>query len=257
MLKIGIIGLGWVGEPLAKHLAERGHEVFGTVTASEKAQNLQQQGIHAEALRLPEDIGHLDKINCKSWTHLVLTIPPTKWNGQGPAIHQALIERIAPTCRIIFLSSTGVYEDVPGEIDESATIRPDAPLAQMELFLADRLPDRLIILRFAGLVGPDRNPGKFLAGKTNVPNPNHPVNMIHQNDCVALLVAMIENHEVSAGIFHAAHPAHPSRQTYFTKKALEIGLPAPEFGPPSPVGGKIIVTQKIEKTYGFRCSTEI
>src|SRR5690606_20752950 len=46
-MRISIVGLGWLGEPLAKYLLLRGYEVQGSTTTSEKANLLKEKGITA------------------------------------------------------------------------------------------------------------------------------------------------------------------------------------------------------------------
>ena len=46
-MKIGIIGLGWLGEPLGEFLLEKGFDLLGTTTSIEKAKLLNEKGINA------------------------------------------------------------------------------------------------------------------------------------------------------------------------------------------------------------------
>lgn len=257
MNKIGIIGLGWLGEPLAIELKSIGYETFGTVTSPEKKNRIQELGIHVENIQFPDEVEKLSLLSVSTWSHLIFTIPPTKWNNQGEKIHSEIIQHISPNCLVIFISSTGIYTNQNGNIDENASIQEDHPLAKMEQFLQNQLTDRLTILRFAGLVGPNRNPGKFLAGKSNVPNGNHCVNMIHLKDCISLLTKMIENPNSITGIFHAAHDYHPTRKDYFTQKAIEQNLIPPSFLDDNSLSGKIICTDKIKQTFNFQFLTDI
>jgi NAD dependent epimerase/dehydratase family enzyme len=84
------------------------------------------------------------------------------------------------------------------------------------------------VVRFGGLIGEDRHPVKFLSGRKNVEQPDSPVNLIHQNDCIGILLTLIEK-EIYGEVFNAVAPSHPTRKTYYTKMALSFGLPLPEF----------------------------
>jgi hypothetical protein len=44
------------------------------------------------------------------------------------------------------------------------------------------------VLRFGGLIGEDRNPFKFIAGRENMDNPDAPINLIHQADCIGIIL---------------------------------------------------------------------
>lgn len=55
-MKIGIIGLGTMGKPMAQHILEAGHHLFIYARHPEKAQNLRDKG--AQILASPADLGH-------------------------------------------------------------------------------------------------------------------------------------------------------------------------------------------------------
>ena len=46
MASILVLGAGWVGAPLADHLARHGHSVVATKTSSQGVEELKQQQIH-------------------------------------------------------------------------------------------------------------------------------------------------------------------------------------------------------------------
>ena len=74
------------------------------------------------------------------------------------------------------------------------------------------------ILRFSGLVGPGRHPGRFFAGKKNIPNGKAPVNLIHLQDCIDLTLLILRK-EAFGYTFNAAAPHHPQRQEFYTTAA--------------------------------------
>lgn len=47
VMKVSIVGLGWLGEPLAAHLLRRGLKVKGSTTTPEKIGKLSEKGIMA------------------------------------------------------------------------------------------------------------------------------------------------------------------------------------------------------------------
>jgi len=84
------------------------------------------------------------------------------------------------------------------------------------------------ILRFGGLVGPGRHPGRFFAGKTDIANGQAPVNLIHLQDCIAITLAIIQQNAFGY-TFNACSPHHPTRQEFYNNAASHMGLPAPQF----------------------------
>jgi hypothetical protein len=53
-------------------------------------------------------------------------------------------------------------------------------------------------------------------------------------------------------IFNAVAPFHPTREEYYTQKAIELGLILPRFNKQKPSVGKVISSEKLIKTLGYR-----
>jgi hypothetical protein len=98
-----------------------------------------------------------------------------------------------------------------------------------------------------------------LAGRKNIENPNAPINLIHQDDCIGIIEKIIEKSLRQAQTdkldwnetFNAVTPFHPSRKDYYTQKALELNLNLPEFNPENDTFGKTILSEKIETVLGY------
>ncbi len=134
--------------------------------------------------------------------------------------------------KIIYISSTGVYGDYNRMVDELDDPLPDNEKGRI-LFEAEQLFARsnhfkTTMLRFAGLIGPGRDPGRFFAGKINIPNGQAPVNLIHLNDCVGITLEIITK-EYFGYLFNACMPNHPDKATFYTSASVRSGLPAPVF----------------------------
>ena len=75
--KIGIIGCGWLGLPLAKTYIEDGFTVKGTTTSEQKISALKKEGIEAFKINLAEDgihgniLSFLNEVNT-----LIINVPP-------------------------------------------------------------------------------------------------------------------------------------------------------------------------------------
>ena len=101
----------------------------------------------------------------------------------------------------------------------------------------------MTILRFSGLFGYDRVPGRFFANKTNVPNGKAPINMIHQDDCIGLINAIIEK-DIWGEIINGCSDEHPLREVFYVLAAKKIGLTPPEFKASEAVSFKKISNTK-------------
>lgn len=260
MTQISILGCGWLGLPLAKALLENSFAVKGSTTSQEKLSVLENSGIQPFLIALSEDktIGNLSSF-LENSKILIIDIPP-KLRGSEKENFVSKIKKVisfienSTVENVIFISSTSVYGQENLIITEETELNPDTEsgkqLVQAEQILLNNSNFKTTILRFGGLIGEDRHPIKFLAGKTNLENPNAPINLIHQDDCIGIILEILrqahnDNLEWNE-TFNAVAPFHPSRQEYYTQKALEFNLALPEFNLESPTFGKIISSNKVE-----------
>ncbi len=129
--------------------------------------------------------------------------------------------------KIIFISSTSIYNGMIGEVSETDDILlKESTVAQKEFTLKNTSINS-IILRLSGLVGPNRNPARFLAGKKNVANPNNKINLVHQTDVIRFIEQCIQQDVV--GVYNVCSSEHPTREEFYTKVCLSQSLEAPLF----------------------------
>jgi len=91
------------------------------------------------------------------------------------------------------------------------------------------------VIRLAGLVGPERHPGKFLLpkkGRANktLSNATAPVNLIHQQDAVGLIECLLLA-KSPQGVFNGVSDTHVNKQHYYQAAAKALSLQAPIFLP--------------------------
>jgi nucleoside-diphosphate-sugar epimerase len=262
MSQISILGCGWLGLPLAKTLLENDFSVKGSTTSNDKLSMLKNSGIQPYLISVTEDeiVGNLTDF-LENSKILIIDVPP-KLRGSEKENFVSKIRNLIPFIEkssvenVIFISSTSVYGDTSTtlSVTEETKTYPDTESGK-QLVLSEELlqsnPNfKTTILRFGGLIGEDRHPIKFLAGKTNLENPNAPINLIHQDDCIGIILEILrqahnDNLERNE-TFNAVAPFHPSRQEYYTQKALEFNLALPEFNLESPTFGKTISSDKVE-----------
>lgn len=255
MKQISILGCGWLGFPLAKSLLDKGFSVNGSTTSESKLSLLENSGISAFQITINENeiVGNIE-VFLETSEILIIDIPP-KLRGNSTENFVAKIKTILPYIeqstieKVIFISSTSVYEDNNSEVNENTKPQPETEsgkqLLESEQLLVSNTYFQTTIVRFGGLIGEDRNPVKMLSGKQNIQNPEAPINLIHQNDCIGIIQKIIETESYNE-IFNAVMPFHPTRKEYYTKKALAMNLPLPEFDYSKPSIGKKILSNKIE-----------
>lgn len=260
MTTVSIIGLGWIGEPLGIHLQEKGLQVLGSSTSAEKLEKLSKKGLKAIRFSLnphPEGIGFNALFQSEI---LVVNIPPRTRSGNG-TFHLEQIKYLRSLLahsnvqKVVFVSSTGIYPDLTS--DEKYT--EDFPFTLENtgndtIFRAEQLMAKersfdLTIVRFGGLMGGDRIPGKYFSGKENVAGHTR-VNFIHQNDAIGILTWIIEK-GLWNETFNGVAPIHPLRREIYEKNAKELGIAPPASYQNEPEGNdRLIDSRKILKT-GF------
>ena len=259
---ISIIGCGWLGLPLAEDLINTGHLVKGSTTSSDKIERLKTAGILPFLISISEDgiTGPIEDCLKKSEI-LIINIPPGLRKN-----HEAdFIKKMNLLCRhiensdikkVLYISSTSVYEeddDIPIITEKSAPNGQSYSAKQLigaEQVFKTNSNFKTTLLRFGGLIGGDRNPAKYLSGQTQVKDPDGPVNLIHQKDCIAIIKSILKNEHWNTD-FNAAAPQHPTRKTYYTALCDMQNLPLPQFDHTTKSKGKIISSNKVERILNY------
>ena len=259
MKSVAIVGLGWLGLPLAQHLKKLGWRVKGSKQFLADAQRLHRLGIEAYPFSFSEKISSLPD-NIQSLFDvdaLIITLPPSRFSSQQYCEHLAFLANQAKkqgVQHLIFTSSTSVFPDISGQFDESSQpsaeteigktlIKAEQCLFQSEISHCD-------ILRLAGLIGKQRHPVKFLAGKRNLKQGNSPVNLVHLEDCIQAISALLMNPN-RLRTYHLCAPVHPTRAEYYTKAAACYDLFTPQFECSDSDPKRIIMADKICRDLGF------
>lgn len=235
IVKVSILGCGWFGLALAKQLVATGYWVNGSTTTPEKLQSLSKAKINPFLVNFMAESIQADEVFFETDV-LFICIPP-KRNSNELKNYPEKIKKIlnaskGKTSKVILISSTSVYSDENKTVNETTQTSPDTDSGKVvllaEQILKEYYPNDFTVIRFAGLIGPDRNPGRFFAGKKNVPNGLAPVNLIHQKDAVGIAEAILSK-EAFGRIYNACSPEHPTRKGFYTNAARESDLELPDF----------------------------
>lgn len=278
MKKISILGCGWLGLPLAKSLLKNGFLVKGSTTSTEKIAMLEAAGIEPFLLEVSETeiIGDITSF-LENSEILIIDIPP-KLRGNSAENFVAKIQNLIPFIanssveKVIFISSTSVYADAIStalNVTELTKPQPETEsgkqLLEAEQLLQNNKNFQTTVVRFGGLIGGDRHPIKFLAGRKNIENPEAPINLIHQTDCIGIIETIIKkglqqaqsDKELKTETFNAVAPFHPTRKDYYTQKAIVLNLALPEFEQSKPSVGKIISSEKVESVLEYKFKNKL
>ncbi|WP_395341471.1 NAD-dependent epimerase/dehydratase family protein [Ningiella sp. W23] len=263
--KVSIIGLGWLGLPLAEHYLLSGYRVLGTTRSRDKCATLQKRGL--EAYQFDIYNAHLKQQLPRSFfeqSTLVINIAI----GRRDIDAEQYIKRITNLIdlafernaeQLIFVSTTSVFSQTshiyPIQLDEDSPTDPASNSgkahASIERYLLHRYADKSAILRLAGLIGPSsaggasfRHPIYVLSQREQINGGNEAVNLVHQADALSFIKAII-NQQATGRVFHACATEHPSRIDCYTHAADVLKLPRPKFTDKSgTLCGKVIDGQK-------------
>ena len=260
MQQISILGCGWLGLPLAQHLIEKEYTIKGSTTSPNRIGELESKEIEAFIIELsPDEISGDYEAFLQNSKTLIIDIPP-KLRGENPVsfvdkiktfIEKAVINSSIEN--VLFISSTSVYGEEAINITEETLEKPETlsgkELLETEHFLQNQTAFKTTFLRFGGLIGGSRNPAKSLSGKSNIATPEAPINLIHQDDCIGIITAIIEQNFWNQKL-NASAPFHPTRKEYYTSKAQVLGLDLPQFEENN-ASGKTIDSSKLSTTLNY------
>lgn len=234
-MKISIVGLGWLGLPLADHLIKLGHQVTGSTTTTEKSDLLTKKGYNNVVLKFNPHPEGRDFQRLFETDLIVINIPP-RTRTAAPTFHPEQIKFLKEmilqkkVSKVIYVSATSVYPDA-NQVARESDLLTKENTGNIALFDAENIlwKDKtydLTVVRFSGLLGVDRIPGRYFSGKENVDG-NSPVNYIHRDDAVNLLSWIIEKNLWNE-TFNGVTPLHPLRKDVYEKNANELGFDPPK-----------------------------
>jgi nucleoside-diphosphate-sugar epimerase len=246
-MSVSIIGCGWLGQVLAPALLAENIEVLASYQSQSTLEKLNGLNIPSTQLILPiatdlselrngADIAGVDKALFQQDV-LVIAIPPQLKKGRVdyPLKIQQLVKlaELGQTKQIILLNTTAIYNGLVGEVDENKTLNLNAekvaPLLTAEQAV-QAFSKQVYILRLAGLVGPNRHPGKFFQADRLFKNASAQVNLVHQVDVVNIIKVLIKDKRQAASkTYNVVSGTKISRQDYYQQTAKAMGLADPRF----------------------------
>jgi nucleoside-diphosphate-sugar epimerase len=257
---VSILGCGWLGLPLGKHLRNRQFLVKGSVTNPEKFGLLRSSGVVPYRIVLNDSGIEVDDPAFFEADALIISIPPRRIDGIE-RVFPAQIAQLIPVIlkagiqKVIFISSTSVYPENLQAANENDVLSPDKAsgkaLIAAENLLKNLTDFETTIIRFGGLIGADRNPARFLL-KSERSVANVPVNLIHQDDCIGIISAILEQ-DLWGETLNACCPEHPLKRDFYGKAAQISGLPEPRIAD-EPEAYKIVDSSKLQRLlkYSFK-----
>ena len=256
---ISVLGCGYVGLPVAQALVQRGWRVRGSTTTAKKLSVLLDEGIEPYQIRLnpePEGLGLVDFFDSDV---LFLNFPPGRKRPDVEAFMARAMSGLIAAAKsgkvrfVVFASSTSVYAGGTVREEDAGCTLPDSAsgraLLAAESAIAEVTKFQTTVLRYAGLYGYGRRPGRFMKDGV-VRGGAQPVNLVHRDDAVNVTVSIITGN-VRGEVFNVCADQHPTRASFYTKAAKWLGMPAPAVVLDDTTPSKVVLNEKLRRTLPY------
>jgi nucleoside-diphosphate-sugar epimerase len=237
-----IFGCGYLGSRIAQLWMGQGHTVYALTRSAEKAKMLEAKGVRAIVgdllasvpLSLPAELGTVlfavgyDKRS-----------PASIQDVYADGVRRALGCLPDSVERFIYISTTGVYGNISGsEVDEHTPCQPlragsIASRHAEQILEASNFHSRALILRMAGLYGPNRIPRStdLVAGRPIEAPERGWLNLIHVDDA-AQIVLLAEQGAPLPRTYVVSDGQPVIRAEYYSELARLLNAPPPKFVEP-------------------------
>ncbi len=247
--RISILGTGWLGQPLAQQLKQQSFELKLATRSNERLAQLAQ----FSANNYQVDLDSLkNNKNITSFLEAdILIINVTHKIKQN---FEQLIEHIeqSPIKYVLFISSTSVYQNTQSIVTEAEEFEDkNNVLLQIEHLFNASTHFKTSYIRFAGLVDARRHPGRFFKSGKIVPQAEAPINLIHLDDCLGVINAIIEQ-SAWGEVFNACSTTHPTKRLFYTYARSLLSDSPPEFSDNDTLSYKIVSNEKIQQQLNYQ-----
>lgn len=249
---ISILGCGWLGLPLAKYLIAQGYAVKGTTTTVEKMTALAGQGIQPYLIAFNPMPQGENLTNFLDADILLINIPPQARKGADFHTTQinSLVQFLPLSQKTIYISSTSVYPENNQIATEISPTIANHVLIRAENSLQIHLGKQLTVLRAGGLMGYDRIPAKYFAGKKGLTTGDIPVNFVHRDDVIGIIAAVITQNRFGE-LYNVVAPQHPKREELYRRNCADFGYEQPEFVENPHPSYKIVSSERLICDLGY------
>ncbi|NCT09385.1 MAG: NAD(P)H-binding protein [Flavobacteriia bacterium] len=244
MQKVSILGCGWLGKPLAISFLSRGFSVKGSTKTEDKLTFLRKENINPFLVDISQQ-----EISAEFLESDILISAITSKSEDDFARLISKIEQ-SKIKKVIFISSTSVYPSL-NKIMTEADETDNHPLVIIENLFRKNTHFETTIIRFSGLFGGERHPAIWFQKGRKIPQPNGFVNMIHLEDCIAIIEKIIAQN-CFGETFNACSNHHPTRKDFYENARKSKGFEPPFFEENEVLNWKIISSEKLQKTLNYQ-----
>jgi nucleoside-diphosphate-sugar epimerase len=239
---ISILGSGWLGFPLAQHFLTAGFLVKASTTSVNRIADLKSIGADPFIVDIDSLANNVQ--NFLQANTLIVNIPSKSISGFRHLADEIEASEIE---NVLFVSSTSVYQNIKKTITESDTrFFSQNLLLDIEGLFKHCSEITTTIVRFGGLIGYSRHPGRFFGPGSVVHNPDSPVNLIHRDDCIGIISQIIEQ-QAWGEVFNCCADSHPTKREFYARAIESLKGILPTFGESGSTSGKLISNQKVKE----------
>ncbi len=239
-----ILGCGYVGTRVAERWRRSGDRVLAVTRSEDRAQVLATQGLEPvvwdwTGLSLPTSIAlpKLDSILIAVSHAVGPHVDAATAHAQGLANLAQWLGPLSQSARWVYLSTTGVFAPTNDGswVDEDSPVLAQRPSAASalggETWMKTHVESqRRVVLRPAGIYGPDRVP-RWQSIRDQIPmhvDPDSFLNLIHVEDLVSI-IAYVSDHRTEHALYCVSDGHSPTRRAYYSAISKWMGFPEPIF----------------------------
>ena len=241
-----ILGCGYAGAAIARLGRERGLTVVANVRSDARAAALRGEGFEVlQRAALDETVaGYVSPS-----THVVIAFPP------DGSTDTCVAAGLADAVRVTYLSSTGVYGDHRGVVDDTTPVPAPTPSDRGAKILAAEQVYRgagATVLRCPALYGPERGlHARVLRGEHRIPGDGTRfLSRIHVEDLAQLVLASLPRGVTM--VVGDLEPAPHGDVVRFVSEAY--GVPMPPFVPLESVHESLRADRRVDASRALRAS---
>lgn len=213
ILKVGILGCGWIGKRLAFNLLSNNYEIYTTNRFIEKKTELDDLGCNAFVVNFEHD--NFDESVSEIFRELdaiIISVSISKL--REISLQKSIFIKIIDFLKdykgkLILLSSIGVYPDNKQTINENHSQSLNKNIIEIENLVYSKFP-QLNILRLGGLMGDDRRLDKYYKNLAQLKQGENKVNYVHYEDVIGVIKKLIKS-DLKGEIFNVVAPYHPTK----------------------------------------------
>ena len=238
-----IFGCGYLGQRVAQLWRDAGETVHVVTRSADRAARFQGEGYQTHLADVTRRATLADLPPADAVLFAVgfdRSVDNTIEEVYADGVRNVLAALPSAAERFIYISSTGVYGAAGGDwVDESTPSNPQRDSSKASLAAEQLLGENSVILRLAGIYGPDRIPylAKLRAGEPIAAPSEGWLNLIHVDDGAAIVIAAetwAKSQAVGPHLFCVSDGQPIVRCQYYREVARRIGAQPPQFIAPDP-----------------------